>query len=151
MIPALVTINSNAPWDMLPEGIHLTTLPEIEARFAQTPHRKGLFDGFCIAVSNLQVAGCTTVYLDGSFVTEKHHPNDFDAAWDPTGVDPYKLDPVLLNFKDKRAAQKAKYGGELFIATNPAAMGISYIEFFQHDRDTGLRKGILKVQLSSTI
>jgi len=109
MIPALVTIDSETPWDMLPAGIHLTTLPEIEARFTQTPHRKRLFDGFCMAASNLQAAGCSTVYLDGSFVTEKHHPNDFDATWEPTGVDPYKLDPVLLDFKNKREAQKLKH------------------------------------------
>lgn len=91
------------------------------------------------------------MYLDGSFVTEKHHPNDFDAAWDPAYVDPNKLDPVLLDFKYQRAAQKLKYGGEFFIATSPAAMGIDYLEFFQQDRDTGLRKGILLIQLNAAI
>jgi hypothetical protein len=151
MIPELVTISAHTQWAMLPAGIHPTNLAEIEARFAKTPHRKRLFSGFCRAAGNLQSAGCKTVYLDGSFVTEKHHPNDFDATWDPTGVDPDKLDPVLLNFKNKREAQKSKYGGELFIATSPAAMGIDYLDFFQHDRDTGLRKGILSIQLDGAI
>ena len=151
MIPPLITLDPKIPWAMLPPGIHPTTLPEIKARFAKTPHRKRLFNGFCKAVYDLQEAGCKTVYLDGSFVTEKHHPNDFDAAWDPSSIDPDKLDPVLLNFKNKREAQKLKYGGELFLATSPDTIDIDYLEFFQHDRDTGLRKGILSIQLDDAI
>ena len=118
MIPNLIVISTHSPWAMLPAGIHPTTLAEIEIRLAITPYRRRLFNGFCMAADKLQAAGCKTIYLDGSFVTEKYHPNDFDAAWDPTGVDPGKLDPVLLDFKNKRAAQKSQYGGELFIATS---------------------------------
>lgn len=151
MIPSLVTISPQSPWDMLPVGIHAATLAEIEISFAYTPHRKGLFDGFCRAVSSLQSAGCTLVYLDGSFVTAKDHPGDFDATWDPTGVDPHRLDPVLLDFSNKRAAQKAKYGGELFISTIQAAYSVSYLDFFQNDRDSGQRKGILSIQLGKII
>lgn len=147
MIPSLVTISALTPWDMLPEGIHPATMAEIEAKFANTPHRKRLFDGFCRAADNLQCAGCLNVYLDGSFVTAKDHPNDFDATWDPTSVDPNKLDPVLLNFDNKRAAQKYKYGGELFISISQAAHGVSYLEFFQNDHYSGLRKGVLSIRL----
>lgn len=151
MIPAFVSISPHTPWRMLPPGIHQTTLQEIEGRFTDTAHRKWLFDGFCRAVGNLESAGCSIVYLDGSFVTEKEHPDDFDAAWDPMGVDPYKLDPVLLDFGFKRAAQKAKYGGELFIATTEASYGVNYIEFFQKDRYSDKSKGILSIQLGSTV
>jgi hypothetical protein len=152
MIPDLIKISPHSPWDMLPAGIHTATLAEVKIRFAQTPHRKKLFDGFCLAVSNLQSAGCTKVYLDGSFVSAKVHPNDFDAAWEPTDVDPSKLDPVLLNFDNQRAAQKAKYEGEFFIANWPATTGgVNYLDFFQQDRDSGQKKGILSIPLGSLV
>jgi hypothetical protein len=46
-------------------------------------------------------------------------PNDFDACWAMAGVDfdlLDRLDPVLLDWSNRRAAQKAKFGDELFIA-----------------------------------
>lgn len=50
---------------------------------------------------------------------------DYDAAWEMLGVDPYRLDPVLLDFSNSRAAMKAKYGGEFFPASFEAAPGQS--------------------------
>ena len=66
------------------------------------------------AMQSLKNAGCRTVYIDGSFVTDKEIPGDFDACWEEAWVDPLKLDPVLLTFADGRAAQKAKYLGSCF-------------------------------------
>ena len=60
------------------------------------------------------------------------------------------LDPVLLDWSNRRAAQKAKFGGELFIAESVAdPWGTTYLEFFQHDRATGEPKGILAIDLRS--
>ena len=93
-------------------------------------------------------AGCRTVYLDGSFVTSKQVPNDFDACWDETGVDMTLIDPVLLEFDRGRAAQRAKYGGEFFPATWVARMrGDVFLDFFQIDRETGQTKGIVALDL----
>src|SRR3546814_2730258 len=108
MIPDLIELASPCPWAVLPPGIHDTSLAEVEARFATTPHRKWLFDGFVRMAQALAAAGCQYVYLDGSFVTAKPHPGDFDGCWDHVGVDPAKLDPVFLDFSKKREAQKAK-------------------------------------------
>jgi hypothetical protein len=58
------------------------------------------------------VAGCVTVYIDGSLVTAKETPGDFDACWEVTGVDVAQLDPILLTFDHQRMAQKLKYLGE---------------------------------------
>ncbi len=71
-------------------------------------------------LATLAQAGCRVVYLNGSFVTAKEHPRDYDACWGLTGVDVDALDPVLLDFDDDRAAQRAKYGSELFPAQLPA-------------------------------
>ena len=149
MIPSLVDIGNPAPYLVLPPGIHAATLDEIRQVYTYTPHRMSLFNGFCRAANALEVAGCQTIYLDGSFTTGKNHPDDFDGCWDATGVDPNKLDPVLLDFKDKRAAQKAKYGGELFIANRYAEPGIIFLDFFQIEKYSQRKKGILLVRLGS--
>jgi len=58
--------------------------------------------------------------------------------------DPVKLDPVLLDFTNMRRAQKTKYLGELFIAHSPATpYGTRFVDFFQMDKQTGQRKGIV--------
>ena len=105
-------------------------------------------EGFRAATENLKGSGCRTVYLNGSFVTSKSHPNDYDACWEETGVDPTALDPVLLTFDAGRATQKAKYLGELFPASNIAdSKGLSFLEFFQTDKETGRSKGIIAIDL----
>ena len=130
----------------LPPGIHDASWGEFVNRFGSNAYRQGILSGLLAALQNLQSAGCTEVFIDGSFVTDKKFPGDFDAAWDPIGVDPTRLDPVLLNFDHKRAAMKAKYSGELLPATWFAAPGIRYKEFFQQD-ENGLQKGIVKIDL----
>ncbi len=97
---------------------------------------------FRTAIGNLKDAGCRTVYLNGSFVTNKTHPNDYDACWEEAGVDPTALDPVLLTFDLGRAAQKAKYPGELFPASVIAdADGLSFLEFSRQTRKPEAPRG----------
>ena len=141
MIPPLVLVRGS-PHGLLPPGIHLSSLDEIQARFATNDRRRELFEGFCSAVVNLRAAGCISIYLNGSFVTDKELPGDFDGCWDPTGVNVAKLDPVLLDFSDSRAAQKRKFRGEMLPAI-PSAGGGTILDFFQTDKNTGSRKGIL--------
>ncbi|MDO8185965.1 hypothetical protein Q5424_05755 [Conexibacter sp. JD483] len=87
-------------------------------------------------------------YLDGSFVTSKEHPGDFDACWEVAGVDASRLDRELLDFSDLRAAQKQRYGGELFPAETAAEpAGTTFLDFFQRDRDSGQSKGIIAIDL----
>ncbi len=132
----------------LPPGIYAATWEEIVDRFGLTAQRRRLLDGLEAAVAALRRAGCRTVYIDGSFVTAKLVPGDFDACWEPDGVDPLLLDPVLLTFERGRRAQKAKYGGELFIAQWPAdAAGTVFLDYFQLDPITERPKGIIMLEL----
>jgi hypothetical protein len=64
----------------LPPGIHFGRWAEIEARFGSNVRRRRLFAGFRQACDLLRRAGCRLVYLDGSFVTTKPNPGDFDAC-----------------------------------------------------------------------
>lgn len=145
MIPT--AINIGGEWDVLPPGIHDASMGEIEHRFASTPHRKSLFEGFKQGVHALQLAGCKTIYLDGSFITTKTVPGDFDVCWDPIGVDGHKIDPVLLDFSNKRQNQKNKYGGEFFPSSAKADGIRTFLEYFQIDKSTGSLKGIIRLQL----
>jgi hypothetical protein len=148
MIPALVSI-PGSPWDVLPTGIHAATLTEIEAAFAYNSRRRALYAGLLDAAVHLKQVGCRTVLLDGSYVSAKPLPNDYDACWEPDGVDFKKLDTVFDDFGNGRAAQKARFGGEFFPATLIARdIGAAFREFFQIDRFTGRKKGILSVNLT---
>jgi len=131
----------------LPAGVHRATWNEFKARYGANTHRSRIIGGMLEALRSLKAAGCQTVYIDGSFVTEKALPNDFDGCWDIRNVDPAKLDPILLTFANRRAAQKAKFKGELFPTSIQAVSGRTYLEFFQHDSRTGNRKGIVEIDL----
>mgnify|MGYP001582752264 FL=1 len=133
---------------LLPAGVHNATWKEMIARFGTTPRRRRLLSGLKRALNSLRAAGCLRVYIDGSFVTAKRNPGDFDACWDLDGVHPELLDPVLLTFDSGRATQKAKYYGELFPAQmSEGVSGLTYLEFFQLNRETGDPKGIVAVDL----
>jgi hypothetical protein len=132
----------------LPPGIHSADWEEFAARFGVNAHRQRLLAGLRRALEALKQAGCATVYVDGSFVTGKDLPNDFDVCWDPRGVRIADLDLALRTFDPGRATQKAKYLGELFPMTITAdSNGATFLEFFQTNRDTGLPKGIVALDL----
>lgn len=127
----------------LPPGVHEATWDEFVARFGTTPRRLALLAGLKAALDALRAAGCRRAYVDGSFVTAKPDPGDFDGCWETGGVDPALLDPVLTTFDPGRRTQKAKYGGELFFAHAPADLaGTRFVDFFQRDR-SGQPKGIV--------
>lgn len=132
----------------LPPGIHQATWGELYQRFGINDKRLELLDGLYRALLSLKNAGCQIAYIDGSFVTTKDQPGDFDAAWEEMGVDLDKVDPVLLDFDNLRFAQKQKYGGELFLANESSGQyGGVILDFFQQRRDKG-KIGIVKIELS---
>ncbi len=149
MIPDFIDL-PGAPWPVLPVGIHEADLSEVQNVLTSNGWRRGLFDGLVKACGDLAAAGCGRLYLDGSFVTDKPQPGDYDACWHPYGVIRTQLDPVFSDFTNGRAAQKAKYGGEFFPSTTKAgARGRTFVEFFQMEKFSGLQKGILLIDLTN--
>jgi hypothetical protein len=145
MIPDLIDIG--APWKVLPPGVHDATLADVKLHFATNEKRRNLYDGLLRGCKTLKSAGCTVIYLDGSYVTDKPVPGDFDICWDPVGVDPFKLDPVLLDFDNLRRNQKLKYRGEFFPSSAKADGTHIFVDFFRTDRDTGKEKGVIRIRL----
>jgi hypothetical protein len=132
----------------LPAGIHWATWQEIQSRFGFSSRRRQLLGGLRLALGELNRAGCSKVYIDGSFVTVKREPGDYDACWDIDGVNVEALDSVFLDFSEGRIAQKRKYFGEFFPAQMPeGASGRLFLEFFQTDKETGRSKGIVGLNL----
>lgn len=133
----------------LPAGIYEATWDEFSERFAHSEHRIRLLTGLAAALASLASAGCKTVFINGSFVTKKQMPNDYDLCWSIEGVDAERLDPVLLDFSPEgRRAMKAKYLGDLFPAEIPeGASGKAFLDFFQTDKKTGEPKGIVSIDL----
>lgn len=138
------------PSGLLPVGVHNADWAEVLRRFGYNPQRQWLLGGLHRALLALRQAGCLMAYLDGSFVTSKVVPGDYDLCWSLVGVNPALLDPVLVKFDDGRRAMKAKYLGDLFPAEwGEAGSGTVFFNFFQLDKGTGVLKGIVMIDLWS--
>lgn len=144
MIPDFITL-SGGLWPVLPSGIYEVGLTDFAQRFVYNERRKTLYEGLLVGITNLFNAGCTQLFIDGSYVTAKPEPGDYDLCWDIEGVNENLIDPVLLEFSNKRALQKEKFGGEFFPFTIYQEPNQSFLEFFQTDKATGARKGIIKI------
>ena len=64
----------------LPEGVHLSELEEIVARFGNTPRRSRLIARIRIWVGLARSIGARRLLLAGSFVSAKPEPTDVDAV-----------------------------------------------------------------------
>lgn len=132
----------------LAPGIHFCDWAEFKERFGYTPRRRLLIQGLLTVMVQLKAAGCRTIYINGSFVTTKLDPEDFDMCWEQDDVDINLLKknaPQILNFYNS-AAQKAKYKGEIYPSDQPVDDSTTSIEFFQRDREQN-RKGIIAINL----
>ena len=132
---------------LLPPGEHPADWSEIRERLGWNVRRRRLLDGLRECLEVLGAAGCTSVWLNGSFVTAKDEPEDFDAVWSAAGVDRAVLEdelPALLDLSDHRVAQKRRFGGEFFPNIVEGGSGKQFSAFFQADRD-GTAKGIVVI------
>jgi hypothetical protein len=134
----------------LPPGQHEASWAEVAARFGGNPQRERILRGLRAALDGLAHAGCRRVWINGSFVTAKAQPQDFDLCWDRTGVDPDALDPVLLDLSDRRSAQHAKYGGAVWPADFMVESGNTILTDFQRDYKNNRAKGIIVIDPART-
>jgi hypothetical protein len=132
----------------LPPGVYFCDWDELKQRFGYNIRRRNLINGIEEVLTFLKAARCRTAYLNGSFVTSKSNPQDFDMCWDSDDVDIDYLRKnarLLLSFYNS-TAQKARYGGEIYPSDQPVDESIISIEFFQRDRQQN-RKGIIAINL----
>lgn len=130
---------------VLPEGVHPADWDELTRAFGFNDRRRVLLSGLRAACIALAAAGCDRVWVDGSFVTDKAQPGDYDMCWGWQAVEEALLDPVLLDYSPPgRAAIQAKYLGDVLIAGIETASGLPFVEFFQQHREGG-KKGIVLI------
>ena len=123
----VVVLKPDPKTGYLPPGVRDAGWCDVADHFARNSHRARLMGGLSAACRNLAAAGCGELLLDGSFVTAKSLPGDYDDAGETVGVDPDRVDPVRIDFSNRRAAMKAKYLGDLFPASAMAAPGCSTV------------------------
>ena len=139
MIPSLDPLTG-----YLPPGQYDATWDEITSAYGYNLRRLMLLQGLRAVLDNLAAAGCMRAYLNGSFVTAKVTPGDFDMCFEPAGVDSATIDPILkMVGPSRRILQRAKYHGEIASARAAAdRRGTLYVNYFQKDA-VGRAKGIL--------
>jgi hypothetical protein len=117
----------------LPPGVHMATWPEFVLRYGYNKPRQRLLVGLAQAIKDLRAAGCQRIYVDGSFVTDTPEPGDFDCCWEEANVDASLLPGELL---------------DIFPAHGIAdLLGTSFLEYFQLNKNTGKRRGIVAINL----
>jgi hypothetical protein len=94
---------------------------------------------------SLAAAGCNFFLVDGSFVTAKECPADYDACCDFSGIDVKKADLTLFGTREEI---KAEFYGELFPEHYLADDEYTFREFFQTDRDD-VPKGVVRLDLET--
>jgi predicted nucleotidyltransferase len=135
----------------LPAGEHLSTVDEIEKIYgSSSARRKQLMLGLKEAFANLEKAGVKTIWINGSFVTDKKEPSDIDGCWEyHDGVDLEILDSVFVSDKGTKE-MKNKYGLDFFVSNwIEMASGLPFPRFFQVNRE-GDAKGIIVLKLGAS-
>ncbi|MCA9800416.1 MAG: hypothetical protein KC777_00440 [Cyanobacteria bacterium HKST-UBA02] len=132
-------------------GIHNLDWPSFRLQFGRGRTRLRLIDGMAELVDMLRLADCQTIYVGGSLVTAKHRPADFDACFDPLGVDLdflKELEPALLAEHESDGSRLRKlYGGTMEpIIVNPGN-GQTPLSFYQFDTRTGKSKGVVALKI----
>jgi predicted nucleotidyltransferase len=102
----------------LPIGVHISNIDEITERFGFNEHRQNLLKGLSKAILDLKDLGFKRIYLNGSFVTNKEYPKDYDLCWEETIEVDFELfaykNPILAGLEGQEFQQKV-YLGDIYL------------------------------------
>lgn len=145
---------------LLRPGMHSLTFSELEhiavTALPESPRRVELFTKLTAWADAVRLAGITgTLWVDGSFLTEKENPGDIDCIlWNPRWVDPSLDTPSTRQLLEKlldQAHAEALYNLDFYMES-PAAHEVFHREAywrgilgFCHDRVTA--KGFAEIAL----
>lgn len=134
---------------LLPPGVHDATIGEVRKRFGMSnPTRARLMKGLECVVALAEKVGARVLYLDGSFVTAKKEPRD----WDAVVVAPVETNcasPEVLTLVDRPGIKK-EFGGDLFLIMEDDGELLEHYlgGVFVRDR-LGRAKGLVLVRLGT--
>ena len=126
---------------------------EIVERLTWTKQRQFLLERLLVVLVELRAYGCRWFYLDGSFVSDKDEPGDWDGCWEMEGVNAVllnEINPALYGDRLWRSRFREQYHGDIFRvrAGGYRSDQKSMLLYFQQDRN-GNPKGILKIDLET--
>lgn len=133
----------------LPTGHHAGGWEEIVARFGGRPgSRRGLLTAKLSQLrDSLHAAGVPgTILLDGSYISEKPEPGDFDILLvGPADIQVRKdAEPNLATLLDANAAEERGYSLFFIPADSPARAMLSTLWDFSKE---GVAKGVVELAL----
>lgn len=117
-------VSLNPETGLLPPGEHNMTLEQIDHLFGHTSHRRYLLEMLHKVCLILKTAGVPQIWINGSFVTSKHRPGDYDICYEIT-EDIFKALPDYP-FKQERADTliRGEFGGD--VKAEPMDCGALY-------------------------
>lgn len=139
---------------LLPSGVYDCSLQEISEVFATNKHRGQLFGNLLSCLHNeIRPLFDSPIYINGSFVTDKDHPEDVDVALELEGVSDKKKLEALVYMNNHQNRLLIEYQVHFWI--NLALPGVSdFSMYFQYIRAKTARlkglnprhlKGILRI------
>jgi hypothetical protein len=133
-------------------GILLKAWDEFIKVFGYNERRRDIIEGLKLAISELEECGCSKIYINGSFVTKKRNPGDFDACWRDIGenIDKKKMMGKFATlFAGTKEMQHFRYKGDMRPAFDFANLDKCYLEFFQIDKYDKSVKGIIELEIKN--
>lgn len=108
-----MNVRLNPKTGLLPEGVHDLSWTDIAVLFGTSVHRRNLLKYFHEVCSILKKAGVDKVWLNGSFVTSKSRPSDYDCSYELTQriFDALPTDPFKL--KNADTIIRARFNGDV--------------------------------------
>lgn len=130
-------------YGLLPAGIHICTLGEIQEIFCWNIQRQAIWNGLIEFLRYLKSMDLAyPVYLDGGFSTDKDYPEDIDLAHDVTAAMGYNQYRSAKLFMQHRNSIKQSY--HVDFCTNLPGNN-DFASFFQYaGPKTALIKGLNK-------
>lgn len=133
----------------LEPGIHYSRKAEFYSRFGYSDWRKLQLEKLSTFLGKLAATGCRRVWIGGSFISTKEHPNDIDGYWDSTRVDRALVSQLLPHLLIEGRAYSRQYMQTVY--------GVQFIEepfpeqgtpaaLFQTTRD-GRKVGVIELPL----
>ena len=137
----------------LPEGIYDASIEEVAERFVFSGKRRQLLNGLMELIAVCISSKINIIYLDGSFISKKLRPVDYDACYDTDHPDRLSIlkDVNSTALESDSEIQKQSFGGEIHYANANMAHikgSPTILEWFQTCKeDETLKKGIIRIIL----
>jgi len=136
------------PDGYLPEGMHLASEAEVTFRFGtENRRRRQLILRVRRWIQLSRKIQASRLFIDGSFVTAKHEPNDVDAVVLLPNDFEWQLaadSETATEFEQMLLTRRPE---EIFAAEDETDW-LEWVEFFSRTRESdGRRKGLVEIQL----